>query len=280
VQAPPRFEPTLTVTMALAVRAVPVLEVPVPVMVSVTGLAAAALSADIVNILLVVAGLVANWAIISGDELTTLSVTAPAKPPVSAIVMVSVVLAPAATFTLVEAGVSVKPGVWDTPPLTVTRIVVVAVVLPEVPVIVRVKDPLAAVLSAVSVSTLVPVVGLGANVAVTPVGGAEAASVTLPVKAPVSATVMVSVTLLPPAVTLRLAVEGASVKPDVLPARVSTPRMLEGWVAPVMLTVSAAKKYSVEGFSPVAEKVVPVTPLAIRLLDDGVKPGVVLLKIS
>lgn len=209
-------------------RALPVLDVPVPVMVSVTGPAAAALSAEIVNTLLVVAGLVANWAIISGDELATVSVTAPVNPPVSATVMVSVVLAPAATLTLVDAGVSVKPGVWDIFPLTVTGMVVIAVALPEVPVIVRVKDPLAAVPSAVSVNTLVPVVGLGANAAVIPVGRVDAASVTLPVKPPVSATVMVSVTLLPPAVTLRLGVEGVSVKPDVLPARVSTPRMLEG----------------------------------------------------
>src|SRR5579862_574739 len=101
VQAPPTLEPTFTVTVVLAVIAVPVLEVPVPVMVSVTGPAAAALSAEIVNALLVVAGLVANWAIISGDELATVSVTAPVKPPVSAIVMVSVALAPAATLTLV-----------------------------------------------------------------------------------------------------------------------------------------------------------------------------------
>jgi hypothetical protein len=147
-------------------------------MVSVTGPAAAALSAEIVNTLLVVAGLVANWATISGDELATVSVTAPVNPPASAIFMVSVVLAPAATLTLVDAGVSVKPGVWDTPPLTVTGMVVVTVVPPEVPVIVRVKDPFAAVVPAVSVNTLVPVVGLGANAAVTPVGGVEADSIT------------------------------------------------------------------------------------------------------
>ena len=41
---------------------------------------------------------------------------------------------------------------------------------PEVPVIVTVADPVVAVLLAVSVTTLVPVVGLVPNAAVTPLG--------------------------------------------------------------------------------------------------------------
>jgi len=47
---------------------------------------------------------------------------------------------------------------------------VVAVKLPEVPVIVTVAVPVVAVALAVNVSTLVPVVGLVPNVAVTPLG--------------------------------------------------------------------------------------------------------------
>ena len=64
--------------------------------------------------------------------------------------------------------------------LTVRAMVVDAVRVPEVPVIVTVAAPMVAVLLAVSVSTLEPVVGLVANTAVTPLGRPEAASVTLP----------------------------------------------------------------------------------------------------
>jgi len=55
--------------------------------------------------------------------------------------------------------------------------VVDAVRVPEVPVIVTVAAPMVAVLLAVSVSTLEPVVGLVAKAAVTPEGRPEAASV-------------------------------------------------------------------------------------------------------
>jgi len=74
---------------------------------------------------------------------------------------------------------------------------VVAVVLPDVPVIVTVAVPVVAVLLAVRVSTLVLVVGFVPNDAVTPLGRPEAANVTLPVNPPTSVTVMVSVALLP-----------------------------------------------------------------------------------
>lgn len=64
---------------------------------------------------------------------------------------------------------------------------------------------------AVRVSTLVPVVGLVLNEAVTPLGRPVAARVTLPVKPPASVTVMVSVPLLPWAID-SADFEGASVK--------------------------------------------------------------------
>jgi hypothetical protein len=95
--------------------------------------------------------------------------------------------------------------------LIVSVMCVLAVNEPEVPVIVRVEVPAAAVLPAVRVSILEPVVGFVPNEAVTPVGSPEIASVTLPVNPPAPATVMVSAVLLPGA-TLRVVVVGERVK--------------------------------------------------------------------
>jgi hypothetical protein len=89
---------------------------------------------------------------------------------------------------------------------------VLAVVLPEVPVIVTVVPPMAAVLLAVSVSTLELPEDVGLNEAVTPLAKPVAANDTLPVKLPRSFTVMVSVALLP-WVTGRVVADGFSVKP-------------------------------------------------------------------
>jgi hypothetical protein len=94
---------------------------------------------------------------------------------------------------------------------TVRARVVDAVKLPEVPVIFTVADPVVAVLLAVSVSTLVPVVGFVPNVAVTPLGRPDAARVTLPVNPPTSVTVIVLVPL-PPCVMVRLLGESDNVK--------------------------------------------------------------------
>jgi len=94
---------------------------------------------------------------------------------------------------------------------TVNASVVVAVKLPEVPVIVTVADPVVAVLLAVSVRTLVPVVGFVPNAAVTPLGRPDAARFTLPVKPPTSVTVIVLVPP-PPCVIVRLLGESDSVK--------------------------------------------------------------------
>ena len=103
---------------------------------------------------------------------------------------------------------------------TARVMVVVAVSVPEVPVMVTVNAPVVAVLLPVSVRTLLPVVGLVPNAAVTPVGSPDAASVTLPVKGLTSATVMVSVTLLP-CVTVRVDAEGESVKLPPAPGTVT-----------------------------------------------------------
>ena len=100
------------------------------------------------------------------------------------------------------------------PLLTVREIVVLAVVLPEVPVMVTVDVPALAVLLAVSVSTLEAADDVGLNEAVTPLGSPDAVNVTLPVNPPVSVTVMELVPLLP-WITDRLDGEGARVKPTV-----------------------------------------------------------------
>ena len=69
--------------------------------------------------------------------------------------------------------------------------------VPEVPVIVTVKVPVVAVLLAASVTTLVEVVGLVPNVAVTPEGRPETDKFTLPVNPPEGVTVIVLFPLLP-----------------------------------------------------------------------------------
>ena len=83
--------------------------------------------------------------------------------------------------------------------------------VPEVPLIVTVKVPVVAVLLAASVTTLVEVVGLVPNVAVTPDGRPEADKFTLPVNPPEGVTVIVLFPLFP-WVTVRLAGEADSVK--------------------------------------------------------------------
>jgi len=63
-----------------------------------------------------------------------------------------------------------------------SRMVVLAVRVPELPLMVTIDVPTVAALLAVSISWLVAVAGLVAKAAVTPLGRPEAESVTLPVK--------------------------------------------------------------------------------------------------
>ena len=118
-------------------------------------------------------------------------VTLPVNPPTSVTVMVSVAVLACVTDRVEAEGASVKPGLA----VIVRAMVVVAVRLPEVPVMVTVAAPVVAVALAVSVSTLVLVVGFVANAAVTPVGRPDAARVTEPVNGLTSVTVIVSVAL-------------------------------------------------------------------------------------
>ena len=156
-----------------------------------------------------VTGLVENDAVTPLGKPDALNVVAELNPPVLVMVIVLVPLVPCVTVTEVGDAATVKLGVAVE--FTVNARVVVAVRLPEVPVIVTVADPVVAVLLAVSVSTLVPVVGFVPKAAVTPVGRPDAARVTLPVNPPTSVTVIVLVPL-PPCVIVRLLGESESVK--------------------------------------------------------------------
>jgi hypothetical protein len=148
-----------------------------------------------------VTGLVPKVAVTPLGKPLALSVVAELNPPVLVIVIVLVPLLPCVTVNEAGDALTLKFGVAAE--FTVSETVVVAVRLPDVPVIVTVAVPVVAVLLAVRVKVLVEVVGLVPNVAVTPLGKPEAASVTLPVNPPTSVTVMVLVPL-PPCVTVTL----------------------------------------------------------------------------
>jgi hypothetical protein len=127
----------------------------------------------------------------------TLKSTAELNP--FTLVMVSVVDAVPRSSMVKEAGDRdrVKFLVPDEEGFTVSETEVVAVKLPDVPVMVTVAVPVAAVPFAVRVSVLVEVAGFVLNAAVTPLGRPEAARVTLPENPPKSLTVIVLVPLLP-----------------------------------------------------------------------------------
>jgi len=170
----------------------------------------AVLLAASVSTLVPVAGLVPNAAVTPLGNPDAERVTLPVNPPTSLTVIVSVAVLLCVTVTALAEGASVKLEAG----LTVSAIAVDAVREPEVPVTVTVDVPAVAVLLAVNVSTLLPVVGLVPNAAVTPLGKPDAARVTLPVNPPTSVTAIVSVALLP-WVNAKVEAEGASVKlPD------------------------------------------------------------------
>ena len=111
--------------------------------------------------------------------------------------------------------------------MMVRAMVVLAVVLPEVPVTVTVARPVVAVAEAVNVSTEVAVplaggvTGLVANAAVTPVGNPVTLSVVAALKLFWLATVMVLVPAAP-WLTARVAGAAATVKPGVPAPTVKT----------------------------------------------------------
>ena len=156
-----------------------------------------------------VTGFVENAAVTPLGKPEALSVVAELNPPVLVMVIVLVPVLPCVIVTDAGEALTVKFGAVVE--LTVSDTDVVAVRLPEVPVIVTVDVPVVAVLLAVNVSTLVPVVGFVPNAAVTPLGKPEAARVTLPVNPPISVTEIVLVPV-PPCETDTLLGEAESVK--------------------------------------------------------------------
>lgn len=183
---------------ALTVRAIVALAVvlpEVPVMVTMDEPTAAVLLAVSVSTaeLVVVDGL--NEAVTPLGKPVATNDTLPMNPPVSVTVIVSTPLLPCPTDKLLGDAVSVKPAAAFE--FTVRAIVVLAVVLPEVPVMVTVDVPAVAVLLAVNVNILLPVVGLVLSAAVTPLGRPDAARVMVPLNPAKSVTEMVSVALLP-----------------------------------------------------------------------------------
>jgi hypothetical protein len=183
----------------------------VPVIVTVEDPVVAVLFAVRVNTLLPVVGFVPNEAVTPLGRPDAASVTLPVNPPTSVTLIVLVPLLPCVMVSDDGDAPSMKPGFVLT--FTASAIVVAALSEPEVPVTVTVNAPVVAVLLAISVSTLLLVVGFAPNEAVTPLGKPDAASVTLPVNPPTSVTLIVLVPLLP-CVMVSEDGDTASVKPE------------------------------------------------------------------
>jgi hypothetical protein len=207
----------------------------IPVMVTVNGPPAGAVVLALsVSTLVEVVGLVAKAAVTPVGSPVAARVTVPLKLLNWLTVMVLVALLPCGIEALVDELESVKPGAA----VTLMAMVVVAVSAPEVPVIVTLNGPaIAAVLLAVKVSTLELAAGLVAKAAVTPAGRPVTVRVTLPVKAPKSATVMVSVVLVVGGMTTEVDA-GVSVNPEPVPDTTKDPEFVD-WSFAVKATLSA-----------------------------------------
>ena len=256
---------TPTVT-AIVVDAVRLPEVPVTV--TIAAPVVAVLLAVSRRVLDPVVGLAPKIAVTPLGRPDAARVTEPVKLPTSVTVMVSDVLLPCVIAIVDADGASVKlGGTWTT---TVRATVVVAVRVPELPVMVTVEFPTVAELLAVRVNTLLPVVGLVPKAAVTPLGNPVTASATLPVKPPTSATVIVSVALLP-CERDRVGAEGASEKLGGVLATTVRATLVVSVMEPevpvmvivVMPTVAVLLAASVSTLDPVAGLVpnAVVTPL-------------------
>jgi len=168
----------------------------VPVIVTVAAPTVAVELAVRVSTLVEVAGLVPKAAVTPVGNPDATRVTLPANGLTSVTVIVSVPLAPCAIDKVAAERLRLKLPCDAA--VTVNAMVVEATGSdPDVPVIVTVALPAGAAELAVSVSTLLPVVGFVPNEAVTPLGNPVAASVTLPVNPPASATEIVAVPLPP-----------------------------------------------------------------------------------
>src|SRR5260370_10725551 len=149
----------------------------------------------------------------------------------------------------IEFALEVRAVVVVVAPVTVRAMVVVAVRLPEVPVMVTVAVPAVAELLAVSDRTLDVVVLVGLNDAVTPLGKPDAARLTLPVNPFWPVTAMVLVPPEPPGLIVKLlgaADRGKSGGPVTVRAMVAVAVMLpEGPVTGTVAVPAVAETRSV-----------------------------------
>ncbi len=145
----------------------------VPVMVTVEAPTEALLAADKVTTLLS-AATAPKLTVTPEGKPEADSATVPLNPYRARIAMVVAPLAPGCTVTLAGIAASVKPGV-----VMVSVIVTLLETLPDVPAIVTVDTPAAAVFAAEKVAKILPAVA-APKLAVTPVGKPEAASATVP----------------------------------------------------------------------------------------------------
>src|SRR6266852_9195892 len=129
----------------------------------------------------------------------TLSATLPVNPPLGVTVIVLAPVPPCCTVALVPD--SEKLGVATGVTFKLMTAVCVRLSAALVPVIVTLAAPVAAVLEAVNVSVLVPVVEAGLKTAVTPMGRVPTLSATLPLNPPKGVTEMLLVPV-PPWATL------------------------------------------------------------------------------
>ena len=243
------------------VVAVSVPDVPVTVTFDVPGVAV--LLAVKVSTLEPLVGFALNIAVTPLGSPVAASVTLPVNPPVSMTAIVWLALAPWITDSAEADLARVKPGVWVV--LTVSEMWVLAVMEPDVPIIVTVEVPAAAALPAVRVSTLELVVGLVPKEAVTPEGSPETASCTLPENPPEGCRVMVSVVLLP-WTTVRAVVVGARVKPAV-PVVGMVSAMVTEW----LMVPSAAVRVTLlvpAGVPDWTKKLTLTVPLALTELGE------------
>jgi hypothetical protein len=161
-------------------------------------------------------------------------VTFPVKPPLPVTVIVVVADEPCTIGTEESAALREKPGGCATIPISMR---VLALRVPEVPVMVTKASSVGIEPFAVSVSTLVLVVEAGANDAVSPLGRLDAVKLTVPVKPAMGATVIVDVrekpACNPPELTDELMVKFGSALTvrDTIVVAVSVPEV------PVMVTL-------------------------------------------
>jgi len=179
----------------------------VPMTVTVALPSAALLLAASVNVLDVVALAGLNVAVTPAGKPEAERFTAPLNPFWPAMVIVAVPLVPCTTLKLLGAAESVKLA--GTTTFTLTEVMLVSA--PELPVIVAVKFPAAALLSAVRVSKLELDVLLGLNAAITPAGKPLTARLTVPLN-PFCGAMLIVVVALPPWTMLTLAGDAESAK--------------------------------------------------------------------